>query len=85
MGLLHRIQPILSKSSLLTMFKIFIRSHLDLADVIYDQAYNSSFHEKLESLHYNAYLEIAGAVRGKLSEKLYQELGLECLKLKHWK
>ena len=32
------------------MYKAFIRSQLDYADVMYDQAYNSSFHEKLESL-----------------------------------
>ena len=33
------------------------------ADVIYDQAYNS-FHEKLQSLQYNACLAITGAIRG---------------------
>ena len=33
-GLLHRFQPILPRSSLLTIYKIFIRSQLDFADVI---------------------------------------------------
>ena len=59
--------------SLLTMYKTFIRSQLDYADVIYDQAYNSSFHEKLESLQHNACLTITGAITGTSSEKLYQE------------
>ena len=48
-GLLGTFQPILSISSLLTIYKAFIRSQLDFADVIYDQSYNS-FHEKLESI-----------------------------------
>ena len=77
MGLLSRFQSILPWSSLLTIYKTFIRSHLDYADVIYDQAYNSYFHEKLKCLQYNACLEITRAIRGTSSEKLFQELGLE--------
>ena len=84
MGLLRRFQPILPRSSLLTIYKTFIRSQLDFVDVIYDQAYNSSFHEKLESLQYNAFLAITGATRGTSSEKLYQDLGLESLKSRRW-
>ena len=72
MGLLRRFQPILPRSSLLTIYKTFIRSQLDFADVIYDQACNSSFHEKLESIQYNACLAITGAIRKTSSEKLYQ-------------
>ena len=49
-------------SSLLTIYKAFIRSRLDYTDAIYGQAYNSSFHEKLESLQYNACLAITGAI-----------------------
>ena len=83
MDLLRRFQPILPRLSLLTTYKAFIRSHLDCADFIYDQAYNSSFHEKLESLQYNACLAITGAIRGR-TEKLHQELGLESLKSRRW-
>ena len=74
----------LPRSSLLTIYKAFIRSQLDFANVIYDQACNSSFHEKLESIKYSACLAIAGAIRGTSSEKLYQELGLESLKSRRW-
>ena len=81
MGLLRIFQPILPRSFLLTIHKAFIRSQLDFADVIYDQACNSSFHEKLESIKYNACLAITGTIRGTSSEKLYQELGLESLKI----
>ena len=83
MGLLGRFQPILSRSSLLTIYKTFIRSQLDFADVIYDQDCNLPFHEKLESIQYNTCLAKTGAIRGTSSEKLYQELGLESLKLRH--
>ena len=84
MILLCRFQPILPRSSLLTIYKTFIRSQLYFADVIYDQPCNSSFHEKLESIQCNACLTITGAIRGTSSEKLYQELGLESLKSRRW-
>ena len=84
MGLLRRFQPILPRSSLLTIYKTFIRSQLDFADVIYDQACNSSFHEKLESIQYNACLAITRAKRETSSEKVYQNLGLESLKSRCW-
>ena len=34
-GLLRKFQSVLPRSSLLTVYKIFIRSHLDYADVVY--------------------------------------------------
>ena len=72
------------RSSLLTVYKTFVRSRLDYADIIYDQAYNSTFHDKLESIQYNACLAITGAIRGTSTEKIYQELGLESLKSRRW-
>ena len=54
----------------------FIRPHLDYGDTIYDQTYNDSFHQKLESI------AITGAIRGTSSEKLYKKLGLESLQLR---
>lgn len=39
-------------------------------DIRYDQAYNMSLDQKLESVQYNASLSIAGAIRGTLKEKL---------------
>ena len=72
------------RSSLLTIYKTFIRRWSDYADIIYDQAYNSAFHDKLESIQYNACLAITGAIRGTSTEKIYQELGLESLKYTRW-
>ena len=84
MGLLRKFQQILPTSTLLTIYKTFIRSRLDYADIIYDQAYNSAFHDKLESIQYNACLAVTGAIRGTSTEKIYQELGLESLKSRCW-
>ena len=83
-GLLCKLQNILPREPLLTIYKSFVRPHLDYGDVIYDQHYNNSFHQKLESIQYNAALAIAGAIRGYSREKLYQELGLESLLQQRW-
>ena len=83
-GLLRKFQSVLSRSSLPTIYKTFIRSHLEYADVVYDKSYKSPFHEKLELIQYNAALAVTGAIRGSSSGKLYQELGLESLKNRRW-
>ena len=78
-GLLRKLQAVLPRPSLVTIYKAFIRHHLGYGDIIHDQAYKESFHQKLESIQYNATLAITGAIRGTSREKLYQELGLESL------
>ena len=42
-GLLRKFQNFLPRKSLLTIYKSFIRPHLDYGDIIYDQTYNTSF------------------------------------------
>ena len=42
--LLRTLQDTLPRTSSVTIFKSFIRPHLDYGDIIYDQAYNTSFH-----------------------------------------
>ena len=49
---------------------MFHRPYLDYDDIIYDQAYNLSFHQKLESTQYNAALALTEAIRGSSGEKL---------------
>ena len=83
-GLLRKLHNILPRSALLTIYKSFIRPHLDYGDIIYDQANNASFNQKLELLLYSARLAITGATRGTSREKLYEELGLESLQLRRW-
>ena len=84
MGLLRKFHQILARSSLFIIYKTFIRSWLDYADIICDQAYNSAFHDKLESVQHNACLAITGTMRGSSREKTYQELGLESLNSRRW-
>ena len=83
-GLLCKFQLILPRHSLITIYKTFIRPHLDYGDVICDRAFNESFHHSLQSIQYNAAIAITGAIRRTLSEKLFQELGLETLKSRRW-
>ena len=83
-GLLRKFQNFLPRKLLLTIYKSFIRPHFDYGDIIYDQTCNTSFHQRLESLQYNAALAITGAIRGTSKEKLYNELGLESLQNRRW-
>ena len=83
-GLIRKLQPIIPRAALLTIYKSFLKLHLDYGDVIYDRAFNESFQNKLETVQYNAALVITGAIRGSSREKLYQELGLESLKSRRW-
>ena len=66
------------------IYKSFVRLHLDYGDILYDQAFNNYFQDRLESIQYKACLVITGAIRGTSREKLYQELDLELLKLRRW-
>ena len=68
---------LLPRAALETVYKTFVRPHLYYSDVLYDQALNASFHEKLESIQYNACLALTRAIRGTSKEKIYQGLGLE--------
>ena len=69
---------------MITLCKAFIRPHLDYVDVLYHQALNNSFKEKLESFQYNVCLALTGAIRGTSKEKIYQNLGLESLRDLRW-
>ena len=53
-GLLRKLHNILPRSALLTMYKDFVRPLLDCGNIIYDQTYNATFHQKLEPIQYNA-------------------------------
>ena len=78
-GLLRKLQNTLPRTSLITIFKSFIRPLLDYGDITYDQAYNTSFHQNIKSIQYSVALAIPGALRGISREKLYQELGFGSL------
>ena len=74
-GLLRKLQNTLPRQALITIYKAFVRPHLDYGDILYDQAYNASFHQKLEKMQYNACIAITGAIRDTSKEEICQELG----------
>ena len=83
-NLMHKLNRLLPRSSLITIYKCFIRPHLDYGDVIYDQPNLFSLANKIESVQYNTALAITGAIRGTSKTRLYQELGFKPLKDRRW-
>ena len=79
LGLLQKLQDMLPRSALITIYKALVRPYLDYGDILYYQAYNMSFHQKLESNQNNLCLTITGATRGTSKKTLCQELGLKSL------
>ena len=67
-GLMKELSQFVSKKSLLTIYKSFVRPNLDYADIIHDKPWNESF-KKIELVQYNAAL-IAGVIKGTCSDKV---------------
>ena len=76
-GMLKKLSNYLPRHSLVSLYKAFMRLHLDYADIVYEQPNNMNICNKVESLQYNAALATTGEIRGSLKEKLYLELGFE--------
>ena len=83
-GLLQKFWNLLPISALITIYKAFVRPRLDDGYIIHDEAYNASFHHKLELLQDIVCPAITGAISGISKEKFYQELGLVSLQLQCW-
>ena len=79
-GITRKLQNVFPRSTLLTIYKSFIRPHLGYGVLIYDQAFNKYFHIKLELLQYNAKVAITGAMRDFATAEVYEDLALESLK-----
>ena len=76
---MKRLSVNLPQSALLTIYKFFIRPHLEYGDILYDRPDNESFQNKTETVQYKACLVITGAIQGTSREKLYEDLGLNSL------
>ena len=83
-GLLCKLWNSLPRTMQITIYKAFIWPHLDYGDVLYDQAFNNLFKEKLESNQYIVCLALAGAIRGTSKVKIYRKLGLESIRDCRW-
>ena len=81
---MKKLSLILSRKSLLTIYKSFVRSNLDYADIIYSKSLRESLKRKIEMVQYNAALIITGAFKGTSLDKIYQDLCLECLAGRRW-
>ena len=72
----------LSRNSLLTISKTFVRPILDYSNIIYDKSLTESFKDKLEMLQYNAALVITGVIKGTSRDHIYRKL--EYLAQRRW-
>ena len=73
-GIIKKLSESLPQHSLVTIYKRFVRPHLDYGDVIYHQPNNECFIQKIERIQYVA-LAITGSIKGTSQNKLYSELG----------
>ena len=67
-----------------SIYKAFVKPHLDYTHIIYEKTDNESFRDWVEKLQYNGPLAITGAIRGTSQERIYNKLGLESLADRRW-
>ena len=82
-GIIRQLNKALPQDSLITIYKSFVRPHLDHGDIIYDQPNKEIPNQKIETIQRNAALAITGTYTNYQS-RLYNELGLESLKFRCW-
>ena len=61
MGLIRKLQNNLLRPALITIYKAFVKPHVAYGDLIYDEAYNDTFHQKLESIPYIYYILLSSS------------------------
>ena len=83
-GVLRNLSSKLPRQALVTIYKAFIRSHLDYGDIVHDKSINKTFINKIDKAQHDAALAITGTIRGTSREKLYAEVGIESLKFRRW-
>ena len=83
-AVLIKLQNIIPKNSLLTIYKSFICPHLDYGGIVYQQPNKGSFCQKIESIQHQAAPAITGAIHRTSQTKLYNTLGIELMKLRQW-
>ena len=83
-GIMKKLSLFLSRKTLLTIYKSFVRPNLDYAAINYDKPFSKSFKTKIEMIQYRAALFITGAIKGTSRDRRYQEIGLESLADRRW-
>ena len=84
-GLIKRLSDNVPRKALLSIYKSFIRPHLEYGDILYDKPENENFQNILGKVQYRACLAITGAMQGTSRQKLYEELGLHALSKRRWR
>ena len=90
LGLLRQLKKWVSPPVLETIYKLYVRPHLDYGDILYHSANtnkltvedlksSSELLRKVESIQYNAARIITGAWKGSSMTQLYNNLGWESL------
>ena len=62
-GLIRRLPVNLARKALLTIYKSFIRPHLDYGDILYDKPSNEKFQNKMEKVQHRACLAITRGIQ----------------------
>ena len=83
-GIIRKLAYLLPRESLITIYKLFVKPHIDYGDIIYDQPNNDHFCNSIERVQYNAALAITGAIKGTSQQKIYQELGFDSVRFRRW-
>ena len=81
-GLIRKISVSLQIKAFLTIYKSFVRPHLDDGDVLYDKPHNQNFENKLEKVQYEVCLAKTRAMQD--TSRRYKELGLISLSKRCW-
>ena len=87
-GMIKYLSKYLTRDVLDQLYKLYVRPHLDYGDIIIyhrnDPDFRLDFTNKLEAIQYPASLAVSGAWRGTNRQKIYEELGWECLYYRRW-
>ena len=62
-GLLLKFRNLLPGTTLIVIYKAFVRLYKDYGDVLHDHAFNNLFKQKLESTQYKTCLALIGAIK----------------------
>ena len=67
-------------TKILTIYKSFIRPHIEYGDILYNKKNNENLQSKIEKVQYRACVATTGAIQGISKEKTYNQLGLHSLR-----
>ena len=81
-GIIKKLQNRLPRQALLTIYKSFVRPHINYGDISYDQPNNDSFLSKIRIISIKCSFSHNRCNKGTSQTKIYKELGLESLKFR---